>query len=442
MTASILESLAVWDSGVPPGLRTVNTWESGVSTSQLFKGDGFSLRATQNRRMNNPVYQHAWFRFREAYGEAMHGNRRCRRFIRALMEGEPVAYMHLLEGAPQLPRHPSLRITREALSTNDFPLLFGDTIDRLLLAKYDAYPQTWRDYIKTSTVQDFRDVKRFRCSPGRGLLPVVGQGGSYKADVPTETSYSFAVSKHGGVRNIFWEALINDDLGALADVPDDFAFQAAQTEWYQSASKFVANTTLYATNHSAEDGNAYSNKGTAALTTESLATALSAIGQYPGNDVDGTPVMNDIRYIVVGTREMEFKAQQILNSPLVMYTGSTDAANLPTDNLIPPEVRNAIQVRFNPFIRMLDGTNYATSWYLFSDPMFGYAIEFSFLAGYEAPSLFMRAESQIMLGGMAAPTEGGFDNDSVDYKVRHVMGGSHTNAVGGWRFSYWSDGTV
>jgi hypothetical protein len=35
-----------------------------------------------------------------------------------------------------------------------------------------------------------------------------------------------------------------------------------------------------------------------------------------------------------------------------------------------------------------------------------------------------------------------FDTDSMDYKVRHVVGGSHTNAVGGWRGTYWSDGSA
>lgn len=422
-------------------LNLIESWNSGVSTANLFRGDGVSIRATQHRRMRSKAYQLALRRFREAYGNMLHGHRPSRRFVRALMEGEPSAFTLLVQGAPSAVSYPGVRVTRETISTSDFPLLFGDTIDRVLLAKYRAHPATWRDYMKVSTVQDFRDVKRFKASPGRGLLPEVPQGVSYKSDKPSESSYSFAVKKYGGVRNIFWEALVNDDLGALSDTPSDFAFQSAQTEWYQSTSLFAANTTLYSTTH-AVAGTNYSNFGTAQLTAESLAEALSAMGDYPGDDDDGTPIMNDVKYIVVGTRNMEFKANQILNSPLVIYTGSSDRDNLPTDNIIPADVRNAIQVRYNPFLRMLDSTNYATSWYLFSDPGFGWAVEFAFLAGYEAPGMFMRAESQIMLGGMAAPTEGGFDNDSVDYKVRHVMGGSHTNAVGGWKFSYFSNGTV
>ncbi|MCK4958408.1 MAG: hypothetical protein KAT00_03390 [Planctomycetes bacterium] len=421
-------------------LNQIESWNNGVANP--FAGDGTSLRLVNKRRANNPAWQLALRRFREVYGNAVAGHRNSHRFVSGLMEGDYNAWSALVEGAPTV-RQPrsNVLVAREAISTSDFPLLFGDTIDRLLLAKYQAHPATWRDYIKVSTVRDFRDVKRFKCSPGRGLLPALAQGESYKADKPSESSYSFAVGKYGNVRNIFWEALVNDDLGALADTPEDFAFMSAQTEWYQAAALFVANTTLYNATH-AVLGTNYSNKGTALLTDESLAAALSEMGDYPGDDADGTPIMNDVRYVVVGTRQMEFKANQILNSPLVMYTGSSDTGNLPTNNLIPPEVRNAIQVRYNPFLRMLDTTNYETSWYLFSDPSFGYAVEFAFLAGYEAPSMFVRVESQTMLGGLASPSEGGFDNDAVDYKVRHVMGGSHTNAVGGWRFSWWSDGTL
>jgi len=425
-------------------MQVIESYTSGVSTQRLFAGDGRNLSFSRDRRMQDKNYRTALVRFEEAYGNMIAGHRASHRFVRDLLYGESAAYGALNQGlalAESVFGRPV--VVREAISTSDFPLLFGDTIDRVLLAKYKAHVPTWRDYVKVTAVSDFRDVKRFRCSPGRGLLPEIGQGGSYKSDKPSELHYSFAVKKHGGVRNIFWEALINDDLQALQDTPSDFAYQAQQTEAYQTTALFAANTTLYATNHTAEDGSTYSNKGTAVFDANALATAISTMGNYPGNDTDGLPVMNDPVYIVVATKEMQLKVDQVLNSLIVAYTGSTDETNLPTANIISQELRSRMRVRYNPYIRLLDTTNYATSWYLFADPADGYAVEMAFLRGYETPQMFMRASSQVLLGGgMASPMEGGFDNDSVDYKVRHVMGGSHTNAVGGWRFTYWSDGTV
>ena len=405
-------------------LDIIERYASGVDTGTLFAGDGRNLSESAGRRVNNTKYVRVLARFEEAFGSAVNGHRASRRFLRDLVEGNLGAY----------------RMLGEAVSTSDFPYLFGDTIDRVLLAKYVAVTPEWRDYMKVSNVPDFRDVKRFRCTPGRGILPTVAQGQSYSADKPSEQTYSFGVQKRGSVRNIFWESLVNDDLGALSDTPSDFARAAQNTEYYVATSQFAANTTLYATTH-AVNGTNYSNKGTAALTAPNLALAISAMGNYPGDDDDSTPIMNEPIYIVVGTREMQFKAEQILNSVIVTYTGAADAGNLPTANILPQNLRSRMQVRYNPFLRLLDA-NYQTSWYLFADPGNGFAVEVAFLSGYEAPQLFMRAGTQMMLGGgLVSPMEGGFDNDAVDYKVRHVIGGSHTNAVGGWRFTYMSDGT-
>lgn len=416
-------------------MQLIESYAGGISTRQLFAGDGRNVSAGRGMRAQNPLYTRALLRFEEAYGNMLAGHRASHRFVRSLMEGEPMAYAALVEGARSVE-------LREAISTSDFPLLFGDTIDRVLLAKYKAIAPTWREYVKVSGVQDFRDVKRFKCSPGRGLLPYVPEGDSYKSDKPSELHYAFKVKKYGGVRNLFWEALVNDDLQALQDTPNDFAYQAQQTEWYNVTALFAANTTLYNVAHTVQGVN-YSNRGTAVFTAEALADALSAMGDYPGDDDDATPVMNDPVYIVVGSKKLQLEVEQVLNSLIVAYTGSSDVGNLPTANIISQELRSKLQVRFNPFIRMLDPTNYATSWYLFADPADGYAVEFAFLRGYEAPQMFMRVSSQLLLGGgLASPMEGGFDNDAVDYKVRHVMGGSHTNATGGWRFTYWSDGTV
>jgi hypothetical protein len=408
-------------------MQLIESWNAGVSTPALWRGEGKNLSQSHGRRMANPRYRQAFLRFEEAYLEMQAGNGRAHRFVRACLEGQPGA----------------VQVLHEALSPDDFPTILGDTIDRIALAKYEAVVPTWQAYVKVSKVQDFRTVDRYRCTRGRGVLPVVGVGASYMADVPGESGYSFTVQKRGGVRDIFWETLINDDLQMLQDTPGDFAYQAQQTESYYVTSLFAANTTLYAAAHAAEDGNTYSNTGTAPLTASNLATAISAMGNYPGDDSDGLPVMNDPVYIVVGTREMQFKAEQILNSLIVTYVDPVagDGTNLPTGNILPASLRSRMQVIYNPFLRLFD-TNYQTSWYLFCDPNDGWAIELAYLMGYEAPQLFMRASAQVGLsGGMANPMEGGFDNDAVSYKIRLVIGGAHSNAVGGWRFTYMSNGT-
>jgi hypothetical protein len=409
-------------------MQLIGSWHNGVDNATLWRGDGQNVSHSGTRRMNNPRYRQAFVRFEEAYLNAMAGSHRAHRFVRACLEGDVGA----------------LQVLHEAISPSDFPLILGDTIDRIVLAKFKSVSPTWEQYMKVGTVQDFRAVERYRCSLGRGVLPVVGVGGSYTFDKPGESHYTFSVQKRGGVRPIYWETLINDDLGALQDTPADMARQATNTEAYVATSLFAANTTLYAINHTAEDGNTYSNKGTAKFSANALAAALSVMGEYPGDDVDGMPIMNDPVYIVVGTKDMEFRVNQVLSSQIVQYVdvAGGDGTNLPTGNLLSVEVRQRLKCVFNPFLRLFD-TNYRTSWYLFADPADIWAVEFARLAGYEAPQLFMEASAQLGLsGGLASPMDGSFSNDTVNYKVRVVMGGSHTNAVGGWRGTYMSDGTA
>jgi hypothetical protein len=66
-------------------------------------------------------------------------------------------------------RRPSHQL-REALSTSDFPMLFGDVIDRQVLANYYAEPGCWPSYCHRSTVPDFRLVNRFAINGGEAVL--------------------------------------------------------------------------------------------------------------------------------------------------------------------------------------------------------------------------------------------------------------------------------
>lgn len=322
---------------------------------------------------------------------------------------------------------------KEALSTSDFPYLFGDTIDRLLLAKFQTITPMWQQYLKLGVVKDFRTAKRFRCSRGAGILDELGEGNSYKTDAPTESYYSFAVKVYGRRRNILWQALVNDDLDALRSAPDDLAYQAANTEAYIASSQYVANSTLYAASGGGRPTNG--NKGNAILDVTNLEAAVAQMALF--TDDQGYPFKNAPKYLVVPPA-LELTALKILRSIQLTYTGSADKSQ---------PVLNVLQGMLTPivdyYIPILDTTNGNTSWYLFADPNDGWAAEVAFLQGHESPEMFMKSPNQVLLGGGAAnPMDGDFDNDAVGYKVRHVIGGSHANSVGGWRFSYWSDGTM
>lgn len=370
--------------------------------SQLGEGDiGRSVRLMAARNRQNPRYKKSLAEVAKFLGEVYDGAR-------------PVSHL------------------KEALSTSDFPLLFGDTIDRLMVAQYRAIEPTWRDYIHVTTVPDFRTVKRFHATRGSGRLDSVDEGAGYKVDAPSESTYSYAVTKYGRRRDILWEVLTNDDLDALKSAPEDLAWQAANTEYYQATNFFCANATLYATSGGGRPTNG--NKGTATLTAANLQTALEQISKFTSPESE--PILNTPRFLVVPPA-LELTARQILQSAILDYTGTTDA-KYPTLNIL----QGLLEIRVNQYLPIVDTTNGHTGWYLFSDPAFGWAVETGFLRGHETPGLFMKTANQVRLGGgQVNPMDGDFDTDNVAYKCRHILGGSHANAVGGWRFSYHSDGS-
>src|SRR5690606_4959655 len=137
---------------------------------------------------------------------------------------------------------------------------------------------------------------------------------------------------------------------------------------------------------------------------------------------------------------LAIEAARILSSEfLIVSGGDSTTGSLPVAQPSRTGIEGLLRVVVDPYIPVIDTTNGHTSWYLFSDPRRIHAAEYAFLRGYEQPQVFKRAPNAMRLGG--GQVEEDFDTDSIGYKVRHVFGGSHANAAGGWRAAYWSDGS-
>ncbi len=390
----------------PEFLNLIESIQAEAATVQrLFAAEAGdqSVRNLRRRRQDDPRYMAQLTEAARFYGDVLSGKRPLWQF-------------------------------KEAMSTSDFPILFGDTLDRLVVADYRAMPSSFRLFLRVGTVADFRTVDRYRVSDGDQRLDQVPQGGNYPAGSLDEAGMSFKVNKYGRTFNLLWEALVNDDLDALRSVPTRMARAALRTEQHFASSLYVANTTLFTVGHV--------NKGTAKLTPDSLVAGWNALVVI-GVDANGEPIFNMPRYLVVPP-VLELKARQIVGSMQLAYAGGDSAAAsvavaYATDN----PMQGRLEVQVDPYLPVVDPTNGNTSWYLLADPDNGHVAEIAFLRGYEEPGLYMKASNQVRLGGGPADVmEGDFETDAVHYKVRHVVGGAHANALDNWRFGYWSDGTV
>lgn len=309
----------------------------------------------------------------------------------------------------------------EAMTTSDFPYLMGDVLDRALVAKYERWPSVWPTIAKRGTVRDFRTVKRFKVDGGGAVLEKVKQRAEYPEAGLTEGYYSYAVAKYGKRLSIDWEMLVNDDLDAFRDLPTTLAEAARQTEENFVTNLFVDSTGPDATFFSA--GNANLVTGNPALSVSGLQTAFTVLNGH--TDTDGNPIYINGAVLMIPPA-LEVTAQNILNATqLLAATGGGNGSG--NDQLqVANWMRNRLTLAVNPWLPQIDTTSGSTAWYLFANPGNGRpAMEVGFLRGNESPSLYVKAPDSLRIGGGLAPVEDGdFDTDGIQYKVRHVLGGT------------------
>uniref|UniRef100_A0A6M3KKN1 Putative major capsid subunit n=1 Tax=viral metagenome TaxID=1070528 RepID=A0A6M3KKN1_9ZZZZ len=347
----------------------------------------------------------------------------------------------LLTNARHLPPHKHEFMLREALTTSDFPFLFGDVLDRQVLAAYKAVDPVWRVFTKAGTVRRIFPQTggyRFAMTGGDQLLAEVAEKGEYLASERDETRYAVYVKKYGRQFDISWEAIINDDLGALQDTPQRFARAAVRTE-HRLVSATYVNNTIGAALHTA-GGGLYGtlapeiNQGALPLTIANLETCVSAMVAF--RDANGEPILNRARYLVVGP-SMEFTARQILTSATKMWLDHVTLAAASAATIYPMPMANVISqygltLVVDPYMPIIDGTN-LSSWYLFADPADIAALEVDTLQGHERPEICMKASDKINIaGGAISPMDGDFATDNIFYRVRDVFGCNRLD----WRATY------
>lgn len=387
-------------------METINHTEA--SPNRLWGGAGRGVHSLRESKRNNPRYQQSLLEATRFVAEVYSGRRRPHELL-------------------------------EALGTSDFPLLFGDIIDRQLLANYRETPQTYRNYAQVKTVADFRTVKRFAMNGAEGILPVVPQQAEYPETALTDQAFSYAVKKFGKQIPFDWEDFINDDLDALKDIPARFGRAARRSEEKFATSLFVGtagpDATLYSTAHKnrihTENGASVNNPP---LSIAALQDAILVLdGQV---DSDGEPIVIEAVELVVPP-SLKIVANNILNSTelWINLAAAVGTQQLHTTNWMKGMVRLSI----NYYASRIPSSNGPTSWYLFANPSASRpALEIGFLRGHEEPEIFVKDPNSMRVGGGSVdPMDGDFDTDSIRYKVRHVFGGTTLD----WKATVASNGS-
>ena len=316
---------------------------------------------------------------------------------------------------------------REAMTTADFPLLFGDILDRQLLGGYQESPVSWPAYCRRAQVPDFRTVKRFAVDGGEGVLTAVAEQTDYPpVELSEATSYSYAVSKRGRVLKFSWEAIIDDDLGAFSETPARLGRAARRSEEKFVTQQFVDSSGPHASLYTAGNANIINTTNGAAspnpaLSIAGLQDALTVLGNL--KDADSEPIIVTSAVLVV-CPALEVTGRNLLKAGQI-WTRTSGGGTTAQELLVENWMQGFMTLAVNPYIPIVATTNGNTSWFVFASPSVGRpALELGFLRGHEAPEIFIKESNQRRIGGAINPLDGDFDSDSVEYKVRHCFGGA------------------
>ncbi|MFB9951004.1 prohead protease/major capsid protein fusion protein [Rhizobium puerariae] len=283
-------------------------------------------------------------------------------------------------------------VQRALHTTSDFAHVISGVGQTVLGAAYASVPSGVKAIARKSTARDFKLKTTARLS-GFSDLEKVNEHGEFKRGTFSEGAEGYRISTFGKVFGMTRQMLVNDDLGAFADVSRELGLSAARLE-----ADILAN--LVKSNPKLSDGKAIFHADHAnmvasgtALTEANLSIARLAMGKQTGlagELIDVVP-----KFLVVSL-DQQTTAEKLLAQ-------------------IQPASSNDV----NPFAGKLqlvvDRRLDASPWYLAADPDLTPSLEYSYLEGSEGPRFFTRE---------------GFDIDGVETKVSVDFGAGWTDYRG------------
>jgi len=248
----------------------------------------------------------------------------------------------------------------------------------------------------------------------RSTLEKVREASEYPARKASESKRSFSLDKYGARFPLTWEMVKNDDLGAFRDFPQRLAIAARETEERVALAPFfnTAGTGL----SSFLTPRVNSGKD---LNRANLNAAFLDISQR--KDPDGRPVIVTQPILLVPTALAQVAADIVsVTKNINPTTGDERAGN---GLVYTPEIV------VDPWLDIV-GAGYssnAKTWYLLPTPNTPVkpALTVAFLAGEETPELRVKNDQGTAIGGGSiSPEQGSFDDDTIQYRVRHAIGGA------------------
>jgi phage major head subunit gpT-like protein len=286
------------------------------------------------------------------------------------------------------------------LTTSDFVDVLLNLARASLTEGYTVAPRTFTSWCRATTLADFRQTWRIALGAGPLLAKVPEHAEYTRGQLPSRAE-AIQLETWGKILPFTRQAMVNDDLGVLARIPQLFGHAAATMEGDVVYGVLTSNPAM-------SDGNAlfstaHANVGTPAaidLTSLEEARRLMRVQTSP----EGAPLNLEPRFLIVGpVKEVE-------------------ALQLTASVVVPTTLGTAIPIALKSVEVVVDARITGTNWYMACSPLACDTLEYARLSGTdEGPTLEARD---------------GFDIDGVEFKCREDFAAAALD----WRGLVWNAG--
>jgi len=262
-------------------------------------------------------------------------------------------------------------ITRAAHTTSDFSAVLAEVFNKELLAfRVSSTPVT--QVFRRATVSDFRARHVLEISDGPGLEKIGENGEIRFGTISDKELASYKIGSYARGFALSFQAMVNDDMGALADLSGKMSRGARS--WFGG---FLVDTILANPKLADNKGVFHADHGNLATAGEGPSDSTIQDGKNAirlQKDLSGNVLNVQPRFIVAPVA-LESTIDKLLAT---LYPQQPAEAQTAARNLTP-----IIDGRF-------DAKGQTQAWYLFADPAEAPVFEYAELSGYEGP----RVETQ------------------------------------------------
>ena len=260
----------------------------------------------------------------------------------------------------------------QAASALSLPGILANTANKFILDAFLAVDQTWREISSIGSASDFKTMTRYRLT-GDMLYEKLPPSGEIKHGSVSEESWTNKADTYAKMFVLDRQTIINDDLGALADLPRRLGRGAALKLNSVFWTAFLANTSHFSATH-------VNLNTSSALTLATLATAEAAFLIL--KDADGH-LLGMKPSILLVPPGLGVTAKTYYTSTEVRDT--TSSTKYGTNNIFAGQYRPVVSAYLAD--SAMSGAYSATTWYLLANPSDLANIETVFLDGQQSPTV-------------------------------------------------------